>query len=65
MVAESPSEVVEIFFERFNDADEFLLDEIFDRPWFLITETRREYFRVTVKLLISNSLGIRDGDTQE
>ena len=45
MVAESPSEVVEIFFERFNDADEFLLDEIFDRPWFLITGNTTRVFQ--------------------
>ena len=37
LVAESPSDVVEFFFDRFNDADEFSLDEIFDKPWFLIT----------------------------
>ena len=37
MVAESPSDVVEFFFDRFNDADEFSLDEIFDKPWFLFT----------------------------
>ena len=37
MVAKSPSEVVEFFFNRFNDADESALDEIFDKPWFLIT----------------------------
>ena len=45
LVAESPSEVVEIFFERFNDADEFLLDEIFDRPWFLITGNTARVFQ--------------------
>ena len=37
MVAGSPSDVVKLFFDRFNDADEFSLDEIFDKPWFLIT----------------------------
>ena len=37
MVAESPCDVVKFFFERFNDADEVSLDEIFDKPWFLIT----------------------------
>ena len=44
MVAESPSDVVEIFFDRFNDADEFSLDEIFDKPWFLLAgETPRVF----------------------
>jgi hypothetical protein len=45
LVAESPSEVVERFFERFNDADEFSLDEIFDRPWFLITGNKARVFQ--------------------
>ena len=45
LVAESPSEVIEIFFERFNDADEFSLDEIFDRPWFLITGNTARVFQ--------------------
>ena len=44
MVTESPSDVVEIFFDRFNDADEFSLDEIFDKPWFLLAgETPRVF----------------------
>ena len=42
---ESPSEVIETFFERFNDADEFSLDEIFDRPWFLITGNTARVFQ--------------------
>ena len=45
MVAESPSEVIELFFEHFNDADEFSLDEIFDRPWFLITANTARVFQ--------------------
>ena len=43
--AESPSKVIETFFERFNDADEFSLDEIFDRPWFLITGNTARVFQ--------------------
>ena len=42
---ESPSEVIETFFERFNDADEFSLDQIFDRPWFLITGNTAKVFQ--------------------
>ena len=42
---ESPSEVIETFFERFNDADELSLDEIFDRPWFLITGNTARVFQ--------------------
>ena len=45
MIAESPSEVVEVFFARFNDADECSLDEIFDRPWFLITRKTARVFQ--------------------
>ena len=45
LLAESPSEAIEFFFERFNDADEFSLDEIFDRPWFLITGNRARVFQ--------------------
>ena len=45
LVAESPSEVIEIFFERFNCADEFSLDEIFDTPWFLITGNTARVFQ--------------------
>ena len=45
MVAESPSAVIEVFFARFNDADECSLDEIFDRPWFLITGKTARVFQ--------------------
>ena len=45
MENESPSEVIETFFERFNDADELSLDEIFDRPWFLITGNKARVFQ--------------------
>ena len=45
MENESPSEVVGSFFERFNDADELSLDEIFDRPWFLITGNKARVFQ--------------------
>ena len=33
------------FFERFNCADEFSLDEIFDTPWFLITGNTARVFQ--------------------
>ena len=45
MENESPPEVVKTFFERFNDADELSLDEIFDRPWFLITGNAARVFQ--------------------
>ena len=45
MEDKSPSEVVESFFQRFNDANEFALDEIFDRPWFLITGKKARVFQ--------------------
>ena len=45
LISESPSEVVEVFFARFNDADESSLDEIFDRPWFLITGKTARVFQ--------------------
>ena len=45
MAAKSPSEVVEFFFDRFNDADESSLDEMFDKPWFLITGKTARVFK--------------------
>ena len=45
MAAKSPSEVVEFFFDRFNDADESSLDEMFDTPWFLITGKTARVFK--------------------
>ena len=45
MIAESPSVVIEKFFASFNDADEFSLDEIFDKPWFLITGKTARVFQ--------------------
>ena len=45
LATESPSGIVEIFFERFNDADEVSLDEIFDTPWFLITGNTARVFK--------------------
>ena len=45
MAAKSPSEVVEFFFDRFNDVDESSLDEMFDKPWFLITGKTARVFK--------------------
>ena len=40
-----PARVVEDFFERFNNTDEFALDKIFDTPWFLITGKKSSVFQ--------------------
>ena len=45
MENDSPSKVIETFFERFNHADDLSLDEIFDRPWFLITGNKARAFQ--------------------